>query len=94
MLSSNMMPDNLPSNGDIILYRTSDDAIRIEVLHESDTFWLDQRRMAELFGVGIPAIAKHLANIYASGELDPQATISKMEIVQFERCLQWICALY
>jgi hypothetical protein len=79
-----MMPDNLPSNGDIILYRTSDDAIRIEVLHESDTFWLDQRRMAELFGVGIPAIAKHLANIYASGELDPQATISKMEIVQQE----------
>jgi hypothetical protein len=84
LLSSNMMPDNLPSNGDIILYRTSDDAVRIEVLHESDTFWLDQRRMAELFGVGIPAIAKHLANIYASGELDPQATISKMEIVQQE----------
>jgi hypothetical protein len=49
--------------------------------------------MAELFGVGIPAIAKHLANIYASGELDPQATVSKMEIVQFERCLQWMWAL-
>lgn len=78
------MHDDVPLNSEIILYRTTDGSVRIEVLYETDSFWLDQRRMAELFGVGIPAIAKHLANIYATGELDPKATISKMEIVQQE----------
>jgi len=78
------MTDQTPQEGELILYRTADDAVRVEVLYESETFWLDQRRMAELFGVGVPAIAKHLANIYATGELDPVATVSKMERVQRE----------
>jgi hypothetical protein len=72
------------TEGELILYCTADDAVRVEVLYESETFWLDQRRIAELFGVGVPAIAKHLANIYATGELDPAATVSKMERVQSE----------
>jgi hypothetical protein len=76
--------NSVPQEGELILYRTADDAVRVEVLYETETFWLDQRRMAELFGVGIAAIAKHLANIYASGELDRSATISKMERVQRE----------
>ncbi len=46
-----------------------------------ETFWLTQKTMAQLFGVGIPAVNKHLKNIYASGELSPEATISKMEMV-------------
>ncbi len=78
------MTDPTPQEGELILYRGADDAVRIEVLFESETFWLDQRRIAELFGVGVAAIAKHLANIYASGELDPTATLSKMERVQRE----------
>ena len=78
------MTEQLPQEGELILYRTADDVVRVEVLYESETFWLDQRRMAELFGVGVPAIAKHLANIHATGELDPVATVSKMERVQRE----------
>jgi hypothetical protein len=43
-----------------------------------------QKALAELFGVGVPAVNKHLKNIYAAGELAPRATISKMEILRSE----------
>jgi len=46
--------------------------------------WLTQKAQAELFGVKVPAINKHLKNIFDSGELTPEATISKMEIVRAE----------
>ena len=46
--------------------------------------WLTQKSMAELFGVGVSAIYKHLKNIFTEGELKEEATISKMEIVQME----------
>ena len=40
------MTDQLPQEGELILYRTADDAVRVEVLYESETFWLDQRRLS------------------------------------------------
>jgi len=46
-----------------------------------ETIWLTQKAMALLFGVNVPAISKHLQNIYDSGELNKNATISKMETV-------------
>lgn len=46
--------------------------------------WLTQKALAELFGVKVPAVAKHLKNIFDSGELDPKATVSKKETVQNE----------
>ncbi len=46
---------------------------------------MTQRALAELFAVGIPAINKHLKNIYETGELDPDSTLSKMEIVRPRR---------
>ena len=52
--------------------------------NKDDTIWLTQKSMADLFYVGVPAISKHLTNIYAEGELDNQSTVSKMEIVQTE----------
>jgi len=61
--------DQPPLEGELILYRTANDAIRVEVLYESDTFWLDQKRIAELFGVELPTISYHLKEIYGSGEL-------------------------
>lgn len=70
--------------GDLILYRAPDGAVRAEVRYEGDTFWLTQGQMAELFGVQVPAISKHLKNIYESGELSRTATLSKMETVQVE----------
>lgn len=67
-----------------VIYTASDGKVTADVLFASDTFWMTQKTMAELFGVKIPAISKHVKNVYACGELDEEATISKMEIVQAE----------
>jgi len=70
--------------GEIILYRTAEGAARIEVLYEGETFWLNQRRIAELFGVEVPTISYHLKEIYASGELAETATVRRIRRVQRE----------
>jgi hypothetical protein len=74
---------NNPSS-DIILYTSPEGNVHVEVMYAGETFWLTQKRMAELFGVEIPAISKHLANIYETGELQKEATISILETVQQE----------
>ena len=56
----------------------------IQVLYKDETVWATQKAMAALFDVGTPAINKHLANIFTEGELEKEATVSKMEIVQAE----------
>ena len=68
----------------IILYNNSEGKVTIKVTYLNDTFWLPQKAIAQLFGVEIPAISKHLANIYESGELIKEATISILETVQIE----------
>ena len=68
--------DNL---GEIILYQTPDHRIALEVRYEEDTVWLTQKQIAELFGTKRPAITKHLANIYKSGELNENSTCSILE---------------
>jgi hypothetical protein len=67
-----------------ILYKDASGNIKVEVLLQNETVWLTQKALAELFQVGIPAVAKHIQNIYESGELEMEATISKMETVQQE----------
>lgn len=69
---------------EILFYRTPSGERRIEVAYHDDNFWMTQRALADLFAVGTPAINKHLKNIYESGELSPEATVSKMEIVRQE----------
>lgn len=73
-----------PTQGDLILYRTADEAVRVEVLYESDTFWLDQRRMARLFGVDVRTVSEHLRNVYESGELAEGVTLRKFRMVRTE----------
>ncbi len=68
----------------IVIYTTPDGAVKVDVLYEDEMLWLAQASIAKLFGVGVPAVNKHLKNIYAEGELSQEATISKMEIVQKE----------
>ena len=75
---------NNKNEGQIILYSTADGKVKVDVRFEDETFWLSQKAIAELFGVGVPAIAKHLKNIYDEEELDRDATVSKKEIVQME----------
>ena len=71
-------------NGDLIIYRAPDGAVRAEVRYEGDTFWLSQRQMAELFGVDVRTVNEHLRNIYASGELSEEATIRNVRMVRTE----------
>ena len=70
--------------GEIILYTTPEGTARVEVFFQDETFWLSQRRMADLFGVEVPTINYHLKEIYKSGELSEAATIRKIRIVQEE----------
>ena len=67
-----------------LLYNTPDDNGSVQMVVKDETLWCTQKAMAQLFGVGVPAVSKHLANIYAEGELEANATISKMETVQTE----------
>ncbi len=69
---------------DIVLYQIDETNICISVVYEDETFWLTQKAMAELFDVNVPAISKHLSNIFEEGELHKESTVSKMEIVQLE----------
>jgi hypothetical protein len=81
-MSNDLMPTGQPNR--IILYNAADGKVTVSVFFARDNFWLPQRAIAELFGVGIAAISKHLRNIYESAELTSEATVSKMETVQTE----------
>ena len=67
-----------------LLYTAPDGAVKIEVALKDETVWLTQKALAELFGVQVPGINKHLKNIFESGELSREATVSKMETVRPE----------
>lgn len=73
-----------PSESEILLYTTPDGGVRVEVFYQTETFWLSQRRMAELFGVEVNTINYHCKEIFASKELAEEATIRKIRIVQRE----------
>lgn len=69
---------------EVLLYSTPENQTKIEVYFEGDTFWLSQKKMAELFNVDVRTISEHLDNIFDSGELLSEATIRKFRIVQRE----------
>lgn len=69
---------------EILLYSTPEGKANIEVFFEAETFWLSQKKMAELFGVDVRTINEHLKNIFSSAELDKEATIRKFRIAQEE----------
>ena len=72
------------NNFQFLMYTSVDEDVSVNAVIKDETIWLSQKAMAELFGVNIPAISKHLQKIYLEHELSPDATISKMEIVQKE----------
>ena len=67
-----------------LIYSTPEENVSVNAVIQDETIWLTQKAMAELFGVNVPAISKHLTNIYEEEELRQDSTISKMEIVQNE----------
>ena len=64
-----------------LLYSMPDADGKVQVVIKDETLWCTQKAMAQLFGVGVPAVSKHLKNIFTEGELNPDTTISKMETV-------------
>ena len=64
---------------EFLLYTAPNGAVKVEVLLSGETLWLTQKRMAELFGVGVPAVSKHLKNIFESNELNQDSVISILE---------------
>lgn len=63
-----------------LLYNLPDKEGRVQVVIKDETIWCTQKAMAQLFGIGIPAISKHLKNIFEEGELQKEEVVSKMEI--------------
>lgn len=63
-----------------VLYSLPDDEGKVQVVIKDETMWATQKAMAQLFGVGVPAISKHLKNIFDEGELEKDVVVSKMEI--------------
>lgn len=71
--------DNNPRHNNIVFYNTPTGNVKIEVLFNDETFWLNQKAMAELFSVKVPAISKHLTNIFETKELEEKSAISILE---------------
>ncbi|MEY2792380.1 MAG: hypothetical protein RJA76_372 [Bacteroidota bacterium] len=69
---------------EILFYSTPEENANIEVFYEFETFWLSQKKMAELFNVDVRTINEHLKNIFISEELIKEATIRNFRIVQKE----------
>ncbi|MCX6152724.1 MAG: virulence RhuM family protein [Candidatus Kapabacteria bacterium] len=64
---------------EIIIYQTPEGKVTVNVVYNDETFWLPQKAIAMLFGVEVPAISKHLKNIFESGELDENSVVSILE---------------
>lgn len=79
-----MVTNQFDKQIEMVLYHTNDRTVTVEAYIKDETIWVTQKAMAELFGVNVPDVSKHLKNIYEEGELSKEATISKMEIVQNE----------
>lgn len=67
------------SFSDFLFYAGGDGSIKIQVILGDETVWLTQKSMAEIFGVNVPAISKHLSNIFSDGELNENSVISILE---------------
>lgn len=81
-----MLP-NISINDELtefLLYTAPGGDIKVEVILNKETVWLTQKAIAQLFGVNVPAISKHLDNIFDAGELQKDSTVSILEIVQKE----------
>ena len=67
------------STENVVVYSSADNAVHLDVQLADETVWLTQQQIATLFGVQIPAVSKHLSNIFREGELDKNSVISILE---------------
>jgi hypothetical protein len=80
------MSEHTPSvpAGEFLLYQTEDGQVKLEVRLQEETVWLTQKMISELFRTTVPNISMHIRNIYAEGELSPEATVKKFLTVRRE----------
>ena len=78
------MGNNLPSNGEFLIYQTDDGHVKLDVRLDNETIWLTQQMIAESFQTIVPNISMHIKNIYNEGELQPEATVKDFLTVQQE----------
>lgn len=76
--------DKEPIMAEVVLYRSGDANVPVEVRYMNETFWLTQKEMGELFDVAPQTISRHLSNVFDEGELDVEATSTKIVLVQKE----------
>jgi len=80
------MTKNLkPQSSQFLLYTTPDGKVHVEVFFKDETVWLTQKKMAELFDVNVPAVSKHLKNIFKEEELEENSVISILETTAEDR---------
>ena len=75
--------------GELLVYRSEEGQIKLEVRLENETVWLSQKLMAELFQKDVRTINEHIKNIYSEGELEPEATIRKFWIFRRKVAGKW-----
>ena len=78
------MAENKNNSSDIILYSSPEGNVKVEVMYSGETFWLTQKRMAELFGVDRSVITKHLQNIFTTNELVEDSVCAKNAHTYFQ----------
>lgn len=75
------MVKNKFNKGEIVIYQTPQKEVELMVRLEKETIWLDAHQMAQIFDVNLPAVVKHINNLYKTGELDKKSTCSILEQV-------------
>lgn len=79
MRNENMDLEKYRPNREFLLYKTSNGDVKVDVLLQNETIWMPQKKIAELFDVNVPAVSKHLKNIFESGELNETVVVSILE---------------
>lgn len=72
--------NKLEEQNNLLIYKNKEGNIVVDAIYKDETLWLTQKGMAKVFDVGVPAISKHLKNIFESEELMKESVVSKMEI--------------
>ena len=78
------MGNEIENTGKILIYQNEKGDTRIDVYFESDTIWMTQKAMCELYQVAKSSVSEHISNIFKDGELEPEATVRKFRTVQIE----------
>ena len=74
-----MNPSKYNPSTEFLLYKTPNGDVKVDVLLQNETIWMPQKKIAELFDVKVPAVSKHLKNIFDSFELEENSVISILE---------------